>query len=161
MSCPTSKSIQQHIIEHEILGVGSSSSADLLVIDGYPTYIDPSRGGKRLSTNRPIFIATKKAKAENVYLQTASSIASSKTGYRMLHNGTITSIVLQLSSSANVNLHIYRNNTLTPLVTLNVNGQGGHSYSVNVDFAESDILQFFIEGICHNPVSWIEVAWRF
>jgi hypothetical protein len=162
MGCPTAEAIKQHIIEHEILGIGgSSSSTDLLIIDGYPTYVDTSRGGKRLSTNRQTFTAAKKAKAEDVHLQTAAAIATSKTGYRMLHNGTITGIALQLSSTASVQLHIYRNNILTPLVTLNVNGQGGHSYSVNADFAESDVLQFFIEGICHNPVGWIEVAWRF
>ena len=62
-------SLKQHIVEHEILGVGQSSGGggnpDQSVIDGYLTYTDPLRG-KRLSVSRLSFTGAKKDKAENI-----------------------------------------------------------------------------------------------
>lgn len=154
--------LTEHIIAHEILGVGSSSSVDLLIVDGYPTYIDTSRGNKRLSVPRSTFKAGRKFRASNVYLRTEDNIASSKTGYRMLHNGTITGISIQTSTTSTYNIEIRRNDLIIPLLNISVSSSTGYSsFSINTDFNQNDIIQFYINGLTNNPICWIEVAWRF
>jgi hypothetical protein len=157
--------LKKHIIEHEILGIGASSGgggASLTIIDGYPTYVDDSRGGKILSTSRLSFTATRRSKAEDIYLRSGEGIPTGQTGFRMIHAGTITAAALQLSDLATCTLHIYRNDLLIPIVVLPVVGsEGAHLNGLNADFQESDILQLYLDGLGNNPVAWIEVAWRF
>jgi hypothetical protein len=163
MSCTSGASLKQHIIEHEILGVGSSGGgASGTIIDGYLTYTDTSRANKILSTSRLKFEASKKDKAEDVYLRVNNSLASSKSSFRMTHNGTITAASLQLSSASTCSLHIYRNGLTIPLLTLSLTATvGSHQNNLDVDISESDVIQFYVDGSCHNPVAWIEIAWRF
>lgn len=156
--------LKQHIIEHEILGIvpGGGGGGSLTIIDGFPTYTDTSRGSKTLSVNRSVFTAGKAKKAKDMFLEVNSSIASSKSGYRMLHNGTITGISISTSTVTTCSLEIYKEGSGIPLVTLPIAAAyGSHSYTVNYDFLESDVLQFYIDGTCYDPVAWVEVAWRF
>lgn len=157
-------SIKNHIVEHEILGItaGGGGGGSITIIDGYPTYTDTSRGGKTLSINRNTFMAGKQGKAKDLYLRTADSIATSKTGIRMIKAGTITGISFQLSTSATCALHVYKNDGTSPLVTVSLVAIiGAHSSTLNVDFVEGDRLQFYIDGTCYDPLVWIETAWRF
>jgi hypothetical protein len=156
--------LKQHIIEHEILGItaGTGGGGSITVIDGFPTYTDTTRGGKTLSINRNIFTAGKAKKTTDMFLEVNSTIASSKNSYRMLHNGTITGISLSTSTVTSCILEIYKAGSGSPLTTLTLSaGHGTHSYATNADFVESDVLQFYIDGTCYNPIAWIEVAWRF
>lgn len=157
--------LKKHIIEHEILGIGASSGgggASLSIIDGYPTYVDTSRAGKVLSTSRLSFKADRRGPAQDIYLRTGEGIPSGQTGYRMTHAGTITAAAIQLSDTGTCTLYIYRNDLLIPVVAVPVAGvEGAHLNALNADFQESDILQFYLDGLGNNPIAWIEVAWRF
>ena len=161
MSCA---SLKQHIIEHEILGIGNnnSSSGSIDIIDGYPTYVDTSRGNKILSINRTTFSAYRKNKVENGWL-TTNDIASSKNSGRMLKKGTICGVSVSNSEVGTFKLIVCKDlNLLTPLLSVDIIGDTGIELSsLNVDFQRSDTLQFYIQGTCYNTIVYIETAWRF
>ena len=158
--------IKKHIIEHEIIGIPAAGppgpGGSITIIGGYPTYVDTSRGSKVLSINRNTFFASKSGYSNNVYLRVDSGFSTLKSSYRMPRNGTITAASIQTSANSNCSLRIRRNDVAFNLASITLSStDGGHASNLNADFSESDIIQFYIDGDCEDPVVWIEVAWRF
>lgn len=162
MACISPKDIAEHEIIHELMGVGTSvPQGPLTIINGYPVFNDPSRGDKTLTIARNTFSAGKSGKAKNVYLFTEDRLSMNKTGVRMARKGTITMISVQNSTSNTFTLEVRRNGVLTSLASVVVTAAlGNEDVSVNVDFNQGDLLQFYIDGTARDPHAWIEVAWR-
>lgn len=156
----TCKDLSQHILEHEILGISNQPSNNLTIMNGYPVFFDTTRG-KTLSIAQFTFFGHKAGRAKNMYLYGPGDLNTAKTGWRMLHNGTITSIAFQTSTLATCDLHIRNANSLTNLYTISLSNElGKNDKYVNIDFYEAYRLQFYIEGVCYNPLVYITVAWR-
>ena len=135
MPCTNSKSLAQHIIEHEILGVGTSNgpSGDLTVVNGVPVFNDPVRN-KQLSISRDVFYGTKKGRAKDVYLFTGNNVNLRKTGLRMPLNSTIVAASVQNSSLSTFTFHIRKNNSEINLYSIStVDSLGSHDKLANVD----------------------------
>jgi len=162
MSKINSKAISDHILMHEIIGVdGNSTTGDLIITNGYPVYIDPTRGNKTLTIARNTFAGGKRGKAKNVLLFTEDGVNLQKTGIRMARKGTITMVSVENSKTNTFTLRVRKNGSVTNLTSLAVTaGLGNQDVSTNIDFSQGDLLQFYIEGTANDPHTWIEVAWR-
>lgn len=162
MSAPSCDDLKKHIIAHEILGVGQDSGGggDLTINQGYPVFNDILRGNKTLSIARNTHMATRGGRSRNTYIGDRPSTAT--TGYRMPRNGTITVVSIENDRTNTFDLEIRRNGATVPIYSIAVTANtGAHDKLVNVDFNEGDYLQFYINNTSHNPVAWIEFAWRF
>ena len=162
MTCPNPKSLAQHIIEHEILGVSGDTGGggDLTINQGYPVFTDILRSSKTLSIARNTLVASRAGRSKNVYLDHNPSLL--KTGMRMPRNGTITVVSVENSRNSTFVLEVRRNKVATALYSLNVTtALGNHDKLVNVDFTEGDLIEFFVNGTAYDPLVIIEVAWRF
>lgn len=156
------KDVADHILMHEILGVGTEvNDGALTIINGYPVYNDPTRSNKTLTIARNTFDAGKSGKAKNVYLFTDDRVSMLKTGIRMARKGTITIAAIENSKSNTFTLRIRRNGTTVNLASLSVvAGFGAQDTSLDVNFNQGDLLQFYIDGTANDPHAWIEIAWR-
>lgn len=162
MSCIDPKDIATHQVMHEILGVTSDGGggSDLTITQGYPVFSDILRGNKTLSIARNTVFSSAKGRSKNLYLSTTPT--NLKTGIRMPRNGTVTVISVENSKNNTFTLQLRKNDSVTNLVSLAVSATlGAHNKIVNYDFVEGDRLQFYIDGLSHDPVAWIEIAWRF
>lgn len=162
MSCPSAKDIKDHIIMHEILGVGQGSGGtDLTIVNGYPVFNDPQRGNKQLTVTRIPYEATKKGRTKNTTLQVSNGVALTKTGFRMPLAGTICLMSVNNSRTSTYSFHVRKKDSLINLHTVTVvAGQGGHDKLVNIDFSEGDVLEFYLEGLAYDPIARVEIAWR-
>ena len=97
----------------------------------------------------------------NEYLRQFNGAQSNLNGWRMIRNGTITSISVQGNANQSYWIRIRKNDGNAPIVSFRVNGEGGHDNTVDVDFDEGDYLQCYLQGNSIDyPQVFIEVAWR-
>lgn len=163
MSGPSCKDLENHLIEHEILGVtsGGGGGGDLTIVGGLPVFNDPTRGNKQMSIARLPYEATKTGRSKNVYLRAGEGIALTKTGFRMPYAGTVCLATAQNDRNSTFTFRLRKNGALTNLYSLAVTAaQGAHDKAVNLDFFEGDLLEFYIDGTAYNPIVRIEVSWR-
>lgn len=156
-------SIKKHIIEHEILGIGSSTSLPLQVVNGILYVFDSSRD-IWVTSNRDVFAAGKDGRAKNIYLRAIDGQASNQNGYRVSRDSVITTVVAQSRGTAVWKTHIRTNGNESDLYTLEISGGGSHDNNVDIRLNAGDRIQFYCEsdsffGI-QAPLVWIEVAGR-
>jgi predicted small secreted protein len=156
------KEVSDHILMHEILGIGATvSDGALTIINGYPVYNDPTRANKTLTIARNTFSAGKSGKVKNAYIFTEDGVNTQKTGIRMARKGTITMISVENSKSNTFTLRVRKNGSVTNLASVAiVAGIGAHDVAVDLNFNQGDLLQLYIDGTANDPHAWIEVAWR-
>lgn len=151
--------IKQHILEHEILGLGN-----VLTIGGRLWVYDVIRE-KWLSVDRFQVIGGRNGRTRNIYLDTIDAMPFTLNGWRMIRDGTITSIAVQASSAPVWTLHVRKNGDPTNIASLQINGTlGAHITTINVDLNEGDAVQMYadvpaVTGV-YDPLAWVEIAWR-
>ena len=125
-------------------------------------YVRDGTRSKWLSVSRNAVWAGRDGYATNIYLRTFDGIASSVTGYRVLRNATITSLVMQSDFPATWIFEVRINDSFTPIASLASGGAGGNQdTTISVDVSQGDQLQFFCNGVSINrPLVGIELAWR-
>lgn len=138
----TCRDIHQHILEHEIIGIG----------------------GDVITSNGATFMMSKKGRAKNVYLFLPNGVSSMIRGILLPKDATILSVVADSEGTQDWTLEIRKNGDTMSLFSLAATGGSGFTQAANVDIDQGDRIQLFCNtanfwGISH-PVAWIEIAWR-
>jgi len=116
---------------------------------------------KWLSVDRATYMATRNnAGATNVYLRVGEGIATSKTGVRMLRDGTITGLFAQTNGAESWTFEVRRSGSVIASLVISA-ASGDQATDTNVDVSQGDEIQFYCNGTAISyPVAGIEVAWR-
>lgn len=142
---------------------GSSGGQMFISSDDGILYIYDGTRNKWLSVDRTMIgWGINNNNATYRYLKQFNGADSDKNGWRMIRNGTITSITAQTDSDNTWVLEIRKNDSVTPIATLNINNTtGNHNTALDIDFDEGDYLQAYCNGEDVNrPETLIEIAWR-
>lgn len=138
-----------------------STNGNVVWEDGVPYIEDPSRS-KTLSMSRP-FVSFSRygANLSMSYMKVGETVGAGDQGVLMPRKGTITSLVVKSRSNDNYFIEVRRNNSPSPICTVQVMGGVGISDQLDVDFEQFDNIQLFIQGsYVDHPIANLEWAWR-
>jgi len=133
--------------------------------NGIFLFYDSSRS-KFLSVTRPIicFGSNHSNISNDRWLSLISNIPSNTSSYKIVRNGTITSISVQSKNNSNCTFRIRKNNIPLDLTTLELNNQNSKVIdNLNIDVNINDYIQCYMSVISGNidyPVLVLELAWR-
>jgi len=148
-----------------ILPVSASAPASPddgeIVFSGGVLYVYDNSRSKWLSVERTTYKGGRnRRRVSDIYLRLEDGIASSKTGYRMLNDGTIVGVFAQTSASDTWTFEVRRSGTSIASIAISA-ADGGQATNVNVDVTQGDEIQLYCNGSnVHHPIAGFEVAWR-
>ena len=93
---------------------------------------------------REDFVFGRRGLTSRAYLNVAN-VPSNQSGIRIQRNMTITEISTQLDLAGTCTVEIRKNDNTTPIATLSLSSvDGNHDNAVNIDVAEGDYLQVYV-----------------
>lgn len=128
------------------------------------TYTFDGTRDKWISNNRETLVFGRQENSQNQYLNYyGSKIASNLSGLKMLRDGCITGISVQLDAVGTCTFQIRKNNVPVSIGNIIVNNSFGTSdETLNIDTLKDDFIQIYLEssGVIETPIIMIEIAWR-
>lgn len=133
--------------------------------DGILLFYDNNRS-KYLSTSRENITFGIDGKNINIdrWLRAVDGIPTNNTGFKIPRNGTIVAGTIQCKNSANCIFHIRKNNNVSDIATLTLNGNSGIiDNNLNIDVNVNDWIQLYMtvqSDKVDYPLFSLELAWR-
>jgi len=131
--------------------------------DGLVFIDDPTRGGKRLSIDRQVFLYSSDGSSDGTYLR-PGNVINNFAGWILPRDATITAATYgYISGTANKDFLIRINNTTTLNTTNVFSATATVDSGLNIDVAKGDVVQIFVSatgGAVQDAFATIELAWR-
>ena len=111
---------------------------------------------------REDFLFARRGFTSRAYLNVAN-VPSNQAGVRIQRAMTITEISAQLDAVGSCTVEIRKNDTATPIATLSLSSvEGNHDNAVNIDIAEGDYLQVYVNAspIVKSPTVKVTAAYN-
>uniref|UniRef100_UPI00261A3E4D hypothetical protein n=1 Tax=uncultured Polaribacter sp. TaxID=174711 RepID=UPI00261A3E4D len=161
---PGADIVPLRIVPNTVTPTGANAGEFYVADDGLLYGYDATRS-KWLSVSRNIIGWGANNGNSNIYLRQFNGTLSNLNGWRMIRNGTITTIRVQGGSNQTYTIEIRKNDVTTAIASLDVtSAQGNHDTTINVDFEEGDYLQCYVNVTNGSRITYpqalIQIAWR-
>ena len=139
------------------------AAGQISVKDGELVIYDATRS-KWISIARDAFVFGRRGNSKDQYLTfSAGALASNNSGLRMGQDATIVGITAQLDASGTCDIRVRKNDAAGNIASLSIAAAlGAQDMTLNVDLAQGDFLQCYIEATTavEDPMVIVHIAYR-
>lgn len=129
--------------------------------NGTPYIFDPLRQ-KYLSLTRTVITSAFYGNSiDDRYLRLDGVSMMGSQGFLVPRDGTITGLWAKSRSNGAWNIEVRKNGIPITLVNVTINSGSGYDNSVDIDIAQGDWLQLYLDGnAVQHPIAACELSWR-